>query len=156
MPWPAEMAETDPVVQVTAQAVAEIIRLHDFISGWFRGEIAGNRFEPDFASHLHPSFENIQPSGKVLSRADLLEPICAARGNNPDFRIKIEEPRLLAIWAGALMATYVEHQTGARNSAPDNRRRSTVLFEIGEGGLFWRHLQETGLPGTEPEVGPGS
>ncbi|MEM1130986.1 MAG: DUF4440 domain-containing protein [Pseudomonadota bacterium] len=127
-------------------ATDEIVRLHRFIEGWFQGGIPEDRFDPDFADALHPDFENIQPSGKVLPRSALLDPIRAAKGANPDFRITIEEPRLLGTWpaAGLILATYVEHQTGARNSAPDNRRRSTVLFETGP-RLMWRHLQETGL-----------
>ena len=127
-------------------AAAEIIRLHVFISGWFRGEIAEDRFEPEFAGALHTAFENIQPSGAVLGRAGLLDPIRAAHGTNPDFRIAIEAPRVIAQYPGLILATYVEFQTGARNSAPENRRRSTVLFETRE-RLVWRHLQETGLPG---------
>ena len=127
-------------------ARSEIVRLHDFLGAWFRGEAAADRFDPDFADVLHADFENIQPSGTVLSRADLLEPIRVAHGANPDFRITIEEPRLVAAWPGLILATYVEFQTGARHSMPENRRRSTVLFETGP-RLTWRHLQETGLPG---------
>ena len=128
------------------QARDEIIRLHRVIDSWFRGEMPADRFDPEFSDALHPEFENIQPSGLVRSKADLLEPIRAAHGANPDFRIEIEEPRLLATWPGLTLATYVEYQTGARNSAADNRRRSTVLFETGGARLIWRHLQETGLP----------
>ncbi|MEM7424215.1 MAG: hypothetical protein AAF334_10870 [Pseudomonadota bacterium] len=128
-----------------SDAVEEIIRLHDFISGWFRGEIEPGEFDAGFGDALHPSFENIQPSGAVLTRSDLLEPILAAHGRNSDFRIIIEEPRVLATWPTLILATYVEFQTGARNSAPENRRRSTVLFEQ-QDRLVWRHLHETALP----------
>lgn len=122
----------------------EVVRLHHVIEGWFRGTVPADRFDPDFADALHPDFENIQPSGQVLTRADLLEPIRARHGDNPDFRITIEEPRLLGDWPRLILFGYVEHQTGARASAADNRRRSTVLFEAGP-RLIWRHLQETGL-----------
>ena len=123
----------------------EVVRLHDFIAGWFRGEIGDDRFDREFTAALHPDFENVQPSGAVLSRADLLEPIRAARGSSPDFRITIEEPRLLGMWPGLILFAYVEFQTGARNSAAENRRRSTALFEAGD-RLVWRHLTEVGLP----------
>lgn len=126
-----------------SEAQREVIRLHDFIAGWFRGEIAEDRFDPDFADALAPAFENVQPSGKVLARADLLDPIRAARGGNPDFRITIETPRLLATWPGLILFQYVEFQQGARASAPENRRLSTALFETGD-RLRWRYLVEVG------------
>ena len=127
-------------------ATAEIVRLHDVIEGWFNGRLAQDRFEPDFADALHPEFENIQPSGLVSSRDEILGAIRAAHGANPDFRITIEQPRLLAVYPGLILAGYIEAQTGARNSPPENRRRSTVLFETGD-RLIWRYLQETALPG---------
>ena len=129
-----------------AIAKAEIERLHRVIDARFRGDLAHDRFDPEFADALHPEFENIQPSGDVLKKAELIGPIRAAHGANPDFRIVIEEPRVIATYPGLILATYVEFQTGARNSASENRRRSTVLFETGP-RLIWRHLQETGLPG---------
>ena len=137
---------TDPGVDPLVAATAEIVRLHDVIQKWFRGEIAAERFDPDFADALHADFENIQPSGIVRTKADLLDPIRAAHGANPEFRITIEEPRLIAVWPGLILAGYIEAQTGARNSVAENRRRSTVLFETGD-RLVWRHLHETGLPG---------
>jgi hypothetical protein len=43
--------------------------------------------------------------------------------------------------------TYVEDQSGARNTTPaDNLRRSTVLFERMAVRLVWRHLHETAIP----------
>lgn len=56
---------------------------------------------------------------------------------------------MLGAWPAAhlALATYVEAQTGARNTTPpDNLRRSTVLFDTSATQLIWRHLQETGLP----------
>ncbi len=141
---------SNTAAQSHPEATREIVRLHDFISGWFRGEIATDRFQPDFADALHDAFENIQPSGVVLSKADLLDPIRAAHGTNPDFRITIEAPRRVAEYPGQIVMTYVEFQQGARNSSPENRRRSTVLFETGAERLIWRHLQETGLPDASP------
>lgn len=128
-------------------ATSEIERLHAFISGWFRGEIAAERFDTEFAGVLDPEFENIQPSGVVLSRSDLLEPIRSLHASNPAFRIEIREPRLLGVWPGLILATYVEAQFGALNTAPaDNNRRSTAVFTVSESALTWKHLQETALP----------
>ena len=127
-------------------AHAEVVRLHDFLGAWFRGELDANRLGPDFADVLHPDFENVQPAGVVLDRAAIVDAIREGHGANPDFRIVIEDPRLLGTWPGLILFQYVEYQTGARASAPENRRRSTVVFEGGE-RLVWRYLTEVGLPG---------
>ena len=126
-------------------AGTEVVRLHAFLGAWFRGDVSSDRFGPDLEDVLHPDFETVQPSGLVLDRTALLDPLRAAYGQNPAFRITIEEPRLLGTWRGLILFTYVERQTGARNSAPENRRRSTVLFET-DPRLVWRHLVEVGLP----------
>ena len=122
----------------------EVVRLHDFLGAWYRGELDRDRLLPDFSDALHADFENVQPASNILSKAEIVAAIGAAHGNNPDFRIEIEEPRLLAEWSGLILFQYVEYQTGARNSAVENRRRSTVLFERGE-RLIWRYLTEVGM-----------
>lgn len=126
------------------EARAEVVRLHEFLGAWFRGELAADRLEPDFAAALHPDFENVQPAGRILTRTEIVRSIGEGRGANPDFRIAIEAPRLLGTWPGLVLFQYVEAQTGARASAPSNRRLSTVLFEAAE-RLTWRYLTEVGL-----------
>lgn len=128
------------------KARVEVERLHDFIAAWFRGELDKDRFEPDFAEVLHPEFENVQPAGVTLKLDELLNSIQNAHGVNPDFQITIEAPRLLGTWQDLILFQYVEYQTGARASAPENRRLSTALFEVKDGKLVWRYLTENGLP----------
>lgn len=128
------------------KALAEVVRLHDFLGAWFRGELAEDCFEPNFVDALHPDFENVQPAGVTLTRSELLDPVRAGRGANPDFRIAIEAPRLLGTWPGLILFQYIERQTGACATAPENRRLSTVLFEADGQLLIWRYLTEIGLP----------
>ncbi|MGI9401259.1 MAG: hypothetical protein ACR2O0_08405, partial [Rhizobiaceae bacterium] len=132
-------------------ALAEVERLHEFLGAWFRGELAQDRFESDFAAVLHPEFENVQPAGVILTRTGLADSIRAGRGANPDFRIMIDSPRLLGSWPGLILFQYVEQQVGARASASENRRLSTVLFEVDGKKLIWRYLTEIGLPASSEE-----
>lgn len=132
------------------KALAEVVRLHDFLGAWFRGELAEDRFVPDFAAALHPDFENVQPAGLTLTRNELLEPIRAGHGTNPDFQIIIEAPRLLGIWPGLILFQYIEQQSGARASAPENRRLSTALFEASGKRMIWRYLTEISLRNLSP------
>ena len=127
-------------------ATDEIVRLHTVIEGWFQGTLPIDRFDDAFADALHRDFLMIQPAGVVLDRTQTLDSIYAAHGANPAFCITIEDPHVIGTWPGLIAATYVESQSGARNSASSNRRRSSVLFETGP-RLLWRHLHETGLPG---------
>ncbi len=129
---------------------ADVEAVHVFISAWFRGDVARDRreFDRQLAQRFHPEMINIQPSGRALNMTELLEPIFEAYGSNPDFQISIREFRLVAVMGEFAMATYIEDQTGARNSTPpDNSRISSVLFELrgAEGRPVWRHLHETAV-----------
>ena len=145
--------------QIRALVTAEVVALHDFISAWFRGDIPNTDavFMRGFANRTAPDLVNIQPSGAVLTRADLLEPIRAAYGANPDFRIAISDVAIRFVDAeqGLVLATYVEHQTGARNTTPsDNDRVSTVLFRREDGDrLVWLHIHETAVPVVAVDAG---
>ncbi len=126
----------------------EIIALHDFIAGWFRGDIAEDNdlFEADFAGHLNAGFQNIQPGGKVLTKDDIVGGIRDAHGANPDFRISIHDVAVReAFEAGSvILATYLERQTGAKATTPaDNDRLSSALMRRDGDRLTWLHLHET-------------
>lgn len=135
-----------------ARVTGEIEALHAFISAWFRGECehSDRAYQSGLLDRLAPDMVNIQPSGETLSLADLVEPIRAAYGVNPDFRIRISDVDVRYVDAGAdlVLATYLEHQGGARNTTPSsNTRTSTVLFRVSQGGdqLTWLHIHETAV-----------
>ena len=128
---------------------AEIVELHDFIAGWFRGELPRDAalFASMFADRLAPDFLNIQPNGGELGREALLKGLEQGHGRNPDFRITISRVCLLSAGNAGLTVRYVEDQQGARNTQPaDNRRISTAVMDQANGRFLWRHLQETAQP----------
>ncbi len=131
---------------------AEVRALHRAITGWFRGELPDldTAFERHLAARIDPNLVNIQPAGRVLTAADLLDPMRRSHGANPDFSIRIENVRLIHQGAGPdgpHVVLYEEHQTGARNSPPSNVRISTALIRReGPSGFVWLHIHETWLP----------
>lgn len=133
-----------------ARVRSEIEALHRVIDRWIRGEAPNDTrfFEDNFACKLAPGFVNIQPAGAVLSRSGLIGDMQGMFGANPAFRILIRDVRLVAS-SGAdnlVVATYVEDQQGARNSAVSNSRMSTVVMRLDADRAIWMHLQETALP----------
>ena len=135
------------------RVTSEINALHDFISAWFRGNAPKDRqtYDAGFSKRLTEEFFNIQPSGKILSKRDLGDPIFTAHGSNPDFHIEIEdvEIRFQSSDGTLIVASYVEVQHGAKNThPPTNARRSTVLFSFDKAteNLVWLHVHETALP----------
>ena len=138
--------------ELSERVTREIEALHDFLAAWFRGELEATDavFGAGLADRVAADFINIQPAGKLLTRSQLLEPIKAAFGASPEFRIKIAdvEVRYADMAAGLVLATYVEHQDGARNSGASNTRISTVLFRSDrpDGPLTWLHIHETAVP----------
>ena len=143
--------QTSP--ELSERVKQEIEAVHDFLAAWFRGELEPTDavYGAGLADRLASDFVNIQPAGTLLTRSQLLEPIKAAFGANPDFRISIADVavRYADMAAGLVLATYVEHQDGARNTTPPaNTRISTVLFRVDApaGPLTWLHIHETAVP----------
>ena len=139
---------SDPLAQVRA----EVETLHVFFTGWFGGALprSDEVFARGLVDHLHPEFEIVLPSGTVHDRDGILDPVRRGWGTNPGFSATVRDVRVLGEWkqgepgSGLVLATYVEVQTGARNTTPaDNLRHSTVLFERMAGRLVWRHIHET-------------
>ena len=127
----------------------EVVAFHDFVAQWFRGEVKDDAllFDQHMKQKLASDFINIQPSGLVLTRAELLDPIFQAHGVNPDFDISIREFHLMFVEKedGFVVARYIEDQTGARNTTPSNNSRiSSVGFRL-EDQILWQFCHETGL-----------
>jgi len=129
---------------------SEIEHVHAFIAGWFRGEVAQDDalFDAELAARLDVGLVNIQPSGQILTRAELVEGIRSGYGGNPNFSIEIDDVVVRFADNDVALVTYVEFQRGALNTVPaDNRRVSSVLFRgVGDGEApVWLHIHETGL-----------
>ena len=134
---------------VEGQVAEEIEAFHDFVVGWFNGTLPcdGAVFASAIEQRLDPSFYNVQPAGIVLSRDDLIASIRSGYAKNPDFMISISEVIVRRTLAKDLiLVTYVEHQRGARNSAPENGRLSTVLLQANQNAFTWLFVHETWLP----------
>lgn len=132
---------------------AEIRDLHRAIAAWFNGTVEGSDAEFDrlFRSRIDPDLINVQPAGHALTADDLLEPMRQSHGANPDFRIRIDNVRMIDgsdTADGPFLVLYEEYQSGARNSPDENGRVSTALFRRDPNGgrLIWRHIHETWLP----------
>ena len=135
----------------TASIATEVDRLHQFFVAWFSGTADNDPavLERELLSALGPELRYVLPGGECLARATLAEGLGQAHGINPEFRIKIDEVRLTASQGSLCVATYREWQRGAKNSAPENGRMSTAVFETdgaAPGGLRWLHIHETWLP----------
>ena len=136
---------------LVAEIAHEIEEVHRFLSDWFRGEVPNTdqAFAAGLRDRLAPGFENIQPAGRILQRDELLDAIEAGHGTSPAFRIAISDVRLryASEDRSTVLATYVETQTGARQSAPENARISSVwMNRTADGTLQWLHIHETGVP----------
>lgn len=129
---------------------SEIEHVHAFIAAWFRGEVAQDDalFNAQLAARLDFALVNIQPSGQVLTRAELVNGIHSGYGGNPNFSIEIDDVVVRFARNDVALVTYVEFQRGAKNTVPaDNRRVSSVMFRgVQEGEApVWLHIHETGL-----------
>lgn len=136
---------------------AEIEAVHAFIAAWFRGDVPEDLqlFGARLADRWDDSLVNIHPSSETIAGSVVLDRMRRAHGASPDFEIEVSECTVRQAFptlsGGLVVATYRELQRGARNSAAENTRFSTVVFEWtadeGEEALIWRHIHETGVPG---------
>ncbi|MCR9096545.1 MAG: hypothetical protein NXI30_20155 [bacterium] len=145
------MSEGDALAREVA---AEVEAFHDYLSAWFRGDVPRDDavFDRNLSARWPTAMINIQPSGIAHPGRTILEKIRAEYGSNPDFRITIEDVRVVDVDRSEdgvrVVATYVERQRGARQSTPpENARRSSVwlLRDARGSGWRWRHLHETGM-----------
>ena len=135
---------------LTDEVAREIAALHLFFERWLNGSLPASEtvFAESLERRLAPGFVNIQPAGLVLSRTDLLGQIRRGHGASPDFRIRVGAVALRHKLeeASLIQATYQEYQRGARNSAADNARISSVLLRRQGADFLWLHIHETWLP----------
>ena len=132
---------------------AEVEAFHAYLSAWFRGEIERDdtAFDRALSSRWPAGMVNIQPSGTAFPGEIILEKIRAEYGSNPGFTIAIHDVEIVGVNRDdrreIVVATYVERQRGARQSAPENARRSSVWLERDAPGSDWRwlHLHETAI-----------
>jgi len=136
----------------TESVAREIAGLHKALALWLSGRCPrdGQFFQREFRDRFHDDFYNVQPAGRVASRAGLLDALDNGYGRSPEFDIRIRNvvARQNMGNGAYVLATCEEYQTGAKNSArANNARLSTVLFEsVAEGRLIWRAIHETWLP----------
>ena len=134
------------------QFKAEVVAVHDFLSGWLSGSLPKDpaTYGP-FAAMLADDFMIVSPTGETRQRADLVPGIEQAHGaEGDDFRIWIENCQVRWSDAEACVGTFEEWQESGGVTCA---RLSSVLFRRNatkRNGLEWVHLHETWLPGKAP------
>ena len=136
---PSSTPPTDDAV------AAEIVALHDFFTGWFRGEVPND--DPSFAKFpdaLAPGFVIVSPTGTLSDRDTVLAGVRGAHGSwGPDDSIRISNVAVRIRTDETIVATYEEWQ---RREGTERGRLSTVVFDS---RLRWQHVHETWLPTTQ-------
>lgn len=133
-------------IDITDQALAEVVGLHDFFSVWFRADLpATDEVYTRFADALHPAFSMVVTTGVVLDRGTVLGAVRSAHGSRPDaFHIAVRNFEARVTGDDALLATYEEWQFDGDELL--TARTSTAYFVADPAapeGVAWRHLHET-------------
>jgi len=121
---------------------AEIVALHDFFTGWFRGELTHDDDGfAEFPDALAPAFVIVSPTGKLSDREGVLAGVRGAHGSwAAEDAIWIDNVVVRLRTAETIIATYEEWQ---RRGGEERGRLSTVVFDS---SLRWQHVHETWLP----------
>ena len=125
-------------------ATQEIVRFHEQIGKWFRGEMSPNeKAEMMALGAFHTSFQMISPSGTCKNRSELESWLPSVYGGKPGIVVEVAKIKVRFEQAGAILMEYEEYQRGGT----ENKRISTALFvQREEGGLQWYQLHETFIP----------
>lgn len=126
-------------------ATREIVRFHEQIGKWFRGEMSPNEKEEMMAlTAFHAAFQMISPSGACKNRSELESWLPSVYAGKPGILVEVARIKVRFEQAGTILMEYEEYQSGG---GTENRRISTALFvQTEEGGLQWYQLHETFLP----------
>lgn len=125
-------------------AKREIVRLHNQIQAWFRGEAPAHGLD-DLMACFAPDFRMVTIQGVPLDRDGVGDLFAQRRGASPGLAIAIRDVRLIQSTTTCSLATYREIHTAADGS--ETQRISVVLLSGAEGARpMWRYLQETVTP----------
>lgn len=131
----------------SATLAREVVDLHRFFEGWFRGELTDDDATfARFATALAPEFRMVSPSGGTIEHAELLVLLRRLHGSRraePDFRIEVAELKVRWQDAGRALVAYRERQRwpdrwSDRHTLAAFRPEPTAPL-----GIAWTDLQET-------------
>lgn len=113
--------------------ISEIMEAHIAIENWLsQGEGELEALMARFAEN----FSMVTLSGASLDYAALAGFFQAQRGGRAGLKIVVDNIEPLAEWDGGAVISYRETQG-------EHVRWSTVVFQLQQGRVLWRHLHET-------------
>ncbi|MDT8436181.1 MAG: DUF4440 domain-containing protein [Gemmatimonadota bacterium] len=126
----------------------EIEELHRWFEDWLGGRIPaddGGRLEVALA----PAFTLVTPGGDERSRFEVIDAVRKARAARPGLRIRIRDPRLLAVEGELVAVSYEEWQESG--GEPRGRLSTALLRRRGpDAGLEWLRVHETWITPAPP------
>ena len=126
-------------------AITFVHAFHADLTRWFLGTGDRQAVWSRLAQATSPEMVLVYPSGRRLRGDELLKSIEDLRGKSPGFEASISELELIRGDESYAVVSYVETQTGARQSKADNQRSALAVI-VREGDDWqWRFIQETAL-----------
>ena len=126
-------------------AIEFVYEFHRDLTCWFAGTGDSAAVLQRLGASLHPEMALVYPSGRRLLGAELVRTIADFNGSSPGFVASISDAELIRGDEDHAVVAYVETQTGARNSASENRRSALALIVRYQDRWCCRFIQETGL-----------
>lgn len=122
----------------------EVSDAHELIRHWLGNSEVAPEVCEKLLARFSPLYSMVTPGGALLDFAALSAFFRAQRGTKEGLQIEIINLQLIAESTGGATVTYQERQQQPGQRA--TLRFSTVVFEVCDGQIIWRHLHETSLP----------
>jgi hypothetical protein len=95
--------------QLLHSGITEIVALHQFFQGWYRGLLKESGFAR-FEQAMHEDFHIIMPDSNLLRRAAIIDAVRQQRGSDPETTLEIRNVRLASIFENTAVFMYEEWQ----------------------------------------------
>lgn len=135
----------DPTDPSPHPAIAFVRSFHEDLTRWFAGTDQRASVLGRLRDAVSPEMVLVYPSGTRLTGARFIESIEPLYGSSPGFTASIESPSLIRADTDYALVSYIETQTGARQSATANERSAFALIERDGNRWRWRFIQETAM-----------
>lgn len=125
------------------EIIHEVLEMHTLFQAWYQGSLQESDLVSKIGVRLAEDFQIVFPDRTEHKRGDLLEMMRTDRGNDPQYRIVIDDIELQNISSGTYRVRYRESQYWKGSIKPNLVIQTLSVLINSPDGLRWKSIHET-------------